>query len=293
MESVAAKLGAHLKYLLLAFACTLVLAPARSQTYRTMPWEEYNKVQYRQPYLLNIYTSHGALLYFGVKHSYDPCDEQFPEIEYFWRRLDPDVVFYEGPEIPDLRILEQGDPKSEAIREYGERGLVKYLAGSTIPAFSMEPEFGKEVAELLRQYQPEEVKLFYIVRDLAAYDGLNSPKINKEEFLQDAIARYSAEPTLKNVRPRNVAEMQPTFAERFPKLLTYENATMSWVDPAHLASRMNEIARASTEFRDQVIVAKITGAVCDGKRVLAVVGWSHVAREEPAIRTVITENCAH
>ncbi len=157
----------------------------------------------------------------------------------------------------------------------------------------MEPEFGEEVAELLRKYDPEEVKLFYIIRDLAEYDGLGSPKMNKEEYLQDAIKRYSAEPALKDVRPRSVSEMQPTFAERFPKLVSYVNANMSWVDPSKLDNRINEITRASTDYRDQVIVDKITRAVCQGKRVLAVVGWSHVAREESAIREVIAENCTH
>ncbi len=274
--------------LALALSCIVSFPLASAQTYRTMSWEEYSRIPYRWPYVVNIYTPHGALFYVGVQHTNDPCDEQLKEIEMFWKQFDPDVAFYEGPELPSAE-----NTRSESIRNSEERGLVRYLAGSHLNVKSMEPPFADEIAELVKKYRPEQVKVFYVMRDMVGYDRLKSPNETRQEYLEDEIGRLSAETALKNVPPNAISELEPTFAKYFPGLGSYKNAPNRWVDPSSTETLLNEISRASTEYRDQFMVSFISRAVCEQKRVFAVVGWSHVVRQEPAIRALLLDGCSH
>jgi len=288
MNQATVKRQLYKRFLGPALGCILFFPPASAQTYHMMSWEEYSRNSYRWPYILNIYVPNGGLLYFGVGHTDDPCDEQLKEIETFWKQFDPDIAFYEGPE-----LYAAENTRSDAIRNDGERGLVRYLAGSHLTVNSMEPKVGEEIAELLKKYRPEQVKIFYIMRDVAGYDRLKFPNQTRQQYLQDEIARWSAEAALKNVPPNTISELEPTFAKYFPGLGSYKNAHDRWVDPASAETLLNEISRASTEYRDQFMVSLLSSTVCEHKRVLAVVGWSHVVRQEPAIRALLSEKCSH
>lgn len=289
MIQIMAMLKHSVKFILPLLGCILVLLSASAQTPQMMSWDTYSRSSqwYKWPYVLNIYTPHGGLFYFGVKHSDDPSDEQFKEIEAFWRQFDPEIAFYEGPE---LIVAEK--TRNEAIHNAGERGLVRYLAGSHVTVNSMEPEFADEVAQLLSKYRPEQVKTFYIIRDKVFYDGLTSPSGTLEEYLQHSIATTSVEAALKNVRPHTISELQSTFAENFPDEGSYKNVPARWVDPSKTDTRLNEISRAIDDFRNQVMVAKLSEAVCKQKRVFAVVGWSHVVMQEAAIRALLPKKCS-
>ncbi len=255
-----------------------------------MSWEEYSRNSYSWPYILNIYEPHGGLFYVGVQHSNDPTEEHFQEIEMFWKQFNPDIAFNEGG---DFSV--EGNTRSEVIRNYGEPGLVRFLAvRHHIAVNSMEPKFTEEVTELLKKYSPEQVKIFYIMRDMVAYDRGQFPNKTREQCLQDAIARYSAEAALRNVPPTSVRELEPTFAKYFPGLGSPNNkdALVGWVDPASAETLLNKISRDSTEYRDQFMVAIIARSVCEQKRVFVVVGWSHIVRQEPAIRALLSEKCS-
>jgi hypothetical protein len=286
MMQIMAKLKHRTNFFFALLGFILVLT-ASAQTPHVMSWDAYSRNSYRWPYILNIYTPHGGLFYFGVQHSDDPNDEQFKEIEAFWRQFDPDVAFYEGPE---LTVAEK--TRNEAIHNAGERGLVRYLAGSQVAVSSMEPKLAEEVAELLKKYRPEQIKTFYVIRNKVFYDGLTYPNETLEQYLQDTITQISVEAALKSVRPHSIGELQSTFADNFPDLGSYKNVPARWVDPAQSETKLNEISRASAEFRDQIIVAKISDAVCKQKRVFAVVGASHVVMQEPAIRAFLSEKCS-
>lgn len=223
---------ATLRYCMTFLLPVLVVLTASAQTSRLMPWGEYKQNSYRQPYILNIYTNQGGLLYFGVQHSDDPIDEQFTEIEIFWNQFNPDIAFNEGGDL----TFDEHTSRSEAIRKYGDPGIVRYLAfHHHVPVTSMEPTPAAEIAELLRKkHSPEQVKIFYILRDMAGYDGKQFPDKTREQYLQGEIARYNDDPAyaaLKNVRPNSVQELEPTFTKYFPGLGSYDNkdALVGWV----------------------------------------------------------------
>ena len=73
---------------------------------------------------------------------------------------------------------------------------------------------------------------------------------------------------------------------------------MGWVDPSCVhpscdETLLNTISSDSTDYRDHFMVDLILRTVCQQKRVFVVVGWSHVVRQEPALRALLSEKCSH
>src|SRR5580692_11854806 len=92
---------------LLLTSCIYLTMPGCAKPLRVMSWQEYSRRSYTWPYLLNIYTpGGGSLLYFGERHSNDPSDQQFAEVEYLWKQFKPDIAFNEG-----------GNPPVESTRD--------------------------------------------------------------------------------------------------------------------------------------------------------------------------------
>jgi pheromone shutdown protein TraB len=92
-------------------------------------------------------------------------------------------------------------------------------------------------------------------------------------------------------QPNTITELESICAKYFSG--SYKDAPYSSVDPTVTETILNEIARASSEYRDQFMVKKIARTVCEQKRVFAVVGGSHVVMQEPAIRKLLSEKCPY
>jgi hypothetical protein len=241
---------------------------------------------YRWPYILNIYTAHGGLFYFGVSHSHDPESEQFSEIEAFWKQFQPEIAFNEG-NTPSV----DNKTRNEAIQDGGDPGLVSYLAArDNVKVKSMDPTLTDEVAQLRNRFPSEQLKTFYILRQVPEYDRLPAPKLSLDQYLETWIDDLSKVPGLSGP-PNSISELRSNFAKHFPDKGPYREAAATLVDPAATGTVFNEISRASSECRDRFMANLIVETVCDHKRVFAVVGGSHVVMQEPAIRKLLTQKC--
>jgi hypothetical protein len=119
----------------------------------------------------------GALLYYGAAHSRDPQHPQFAEIEARWKGLKPTVAFYEVPSRPIA------DSATDTIMRFGESGYVRWLArrdGARVER--LEPEAQSEVSYLLEDFAPEQVKLFFVLREtsrLREVERMNEQELSK------------------------------------------------------------------------------------------------------------------
>ena len=271
--------------MILTFMILMISAAmASAQPYRMMSWQEYSSYSHSWPYIMMIYTHEGGLLYFGVNHSHNPQNDQFYEIDALWKQFKPEIAFNEGNTPP----LERS--RNRAIRKYGEPGIVTYLAARDhVSLESIDSEPAKEVAELGKTFRPEQLALFYVLRQKLEYNRIPSPKPSLRDYLQGWIKSYNEVAGL-NIPPSSFAELQSTYSQIFPGRGSLMNASDSSVDPTQAGSILNEISRASVEYRDQFMVAQISRAVLNGKRVFAVVGATHVVMQESAIRMLLTEN---
>ncbi len=90
----------NLKKLRLIIPICLLLACSTNKKNELRPdilrYEEYIKKEIHLPYILDIKNGNKHLIYYGVKHSFDPTDSMFIDIEKKFTELKPDIGFNEG-----------------------------------------------------------------------------------------------------------------------------------------------------------------------------------------------------
>jgi hypothetical protein len=223
----------------------------------------------------------GALLFMGTEHTFTPAHQQFADILSGWKNFRPEVALVEGGDWPIA-----GSAHS-AIEKYGEMGYVTYLAAeSRVPVYSLEPPFSEEVAFMTRKFDATAVKLFYALRLVPQWraTGVN---------LDKAMAKLLAEPRFgsqggwaKNSDIR-VEDLDNLLRSRNWNVASWRLVTYETLSSDGKASPMNEIARASGEYRNSHMTRKIVEAVRSGKRVFAIAGNSHLRDMQPIMARLL------
>lgn len=261
-----------------------ILALAVQVRHPIMSYEAYAKVKHARPYVLDIRQGAGEFLYFGISHTHDPKDKQIMAIRRQWDRIRPQLVLNE--DVPRLAL----GTLEESVERDGESGAVAFWAKEVgVPNRSLDLTPNQEISELRKRFSEAELKVFYALRSYQELSrrprdarGNRSP----EQVMDANFARSTA--LGLSGAPKEVAELDaywPTL--RMPG--DWRKAEPSWFDPglSGAGTRLNEIARASSEVRDQFMVDRIAEWVGTGKRVLAVMGASHVVMQEQAIRKAL------
>jgi hypothetical protein len=129
---------------------------------KLIPYAEWPKVN-NPVFLLDLLSSSKGIYYFGARHSADPAYSQFLEIEKAWNKVKPTIAFYEGPNRPIAAT------RDETIKQGGESGFVRFLATRDGVQFvSLEPSPQDEATFVMQKFSPEQVKLFYVLREAAS-----------------------------------------------------------------------------------------------------------------------------
>ena len=250
-----------------------------------MSFEEYAKKRHRVPYVLNVRAGKGRLLYFGANHTYDPNDPEIRQIEKEWKKFKPEIAFFEGadPETTPAMVMSR-----EEIRGSGEPSLVLFLASrDSVPVKSLEPAQKDEIALLLKKYTPEQVKVFYTLRQIPEFRrGQHNETI--ETYAKGVLAWLSSKPELRG-KPRTVDELQVISTALLTQLADWRDVPQEWFDPASTQglTYLNDVSRQLSEFRDRHMLTLLTEQVAQGRRVFALVGASHVVMQERAVRAAI------
>ncbi|MBW3554184.1 MAG: hypothetical protein KY466_11765 [Gemmatimonadetes bacterium] len=231
----------------------------------------------------------GALHYFGAVHSRDASHEQFERLRQAWQELRPTVAFYEGP---DRGI---GSDDRDTIEQLGESGYVRYLATRDgVRLARLEPGPGEEIAYLLERFTPEQVKLFFVLRE--------AQRLRERERLsaEEIGARISE--LLERARPlegiglviTTTDELGRTYRKYWSSPAEWWEAPTEWFDPLLPSQKTggiftNDVNRASSEFRNVNMFRVLASAVLSGERVFAVVGRNHVPMQAAALRCALED----
>ena len=237
---------------------------AASNPPHLMTFAEYNRVNHAVPYVLRMDGAKGALLYFGAEHiAGKPSHPQVQEIVKLWQSFRPTLALNEGGDPPVAASLEEG------VAQYGEPGLVRVLAArDAIQCRTFEPRRADEVMFLLKHYSAEEIKLFYVLRDVAQNSGsLPADAMNRQVQGSLSYMRRSV-PGVAGWRVISVDDLDP--AAENPNRLQSLNADLAL-------------------FRDAHILDVLEAEVRRGERVFAVVGASHVVMQESVLRARLAE----
>lgn len=244
-------------------------------TFRT--WEEHESLYPPGDGNYVLETSHGdsALLYFGAKHSRDPNHPQVKRIKSAWNRFQPTVALHEGRARGYMlgAIFERLDGLSEPM-------LVHKLARrSGVPMYTLEPPYEREIGILLERFAPEQLALHFTMNT----------------YWSEAQGTPSEELALDLLRKRtDVAGLRGT-------LTKIEDIDRAWKATVAGAgdwrarrsapqnSIFSEISEQSRTIRGEHMTRTLVDLVRSGERVFAVVGCSHVIRQEPVLRIALGE----
>lgn len=254
-----------------------------------MTYKEYGRIRHQRPYLLQLTSGQGELLYFGVGHVYRIDDPQVAEIERRFAEFRPTLVLNESqtPPVEATREL--------AVERYGEPGLISFLAAKhKVPIRSLDPPRMQEIAYLLstKRWTTEQVMLFYVLRRVSENNKKSTPR-PADELVQQALDATAKAPGFESL-PKTVAEFEASARRLLPSVADWRKVPSTVFDPnPDLGLYTNDVAYASSQYRDRHMVKLLADEVRrKGGRVFAVVGSSHVVMQESALKKALAQTTA-
>jgi hypothetical protein len=267
-------------------AVSLPVSAQVSQEPEIMTYQEYGRIRHQRPYLLQLKSGQGELLYFGVGHVYRVDDPQVAEIERRFAEFRPTLVLNESqtPPVETTREL--------AVERYGEPGLVSFLAAKhNVPIKSLDPSRMQEITYLLgtKRWTTEQVMLFYILRRVSENNKKTSPR-PADELVQQALDATAKAPGFESL-PKTLAEFEASVKRLLPSVADWRKVKSTTFDPnPDLGLYTNDVAYASSQYRDRYMVKLLADEVRHkGGRVFAVVGSSHVVMQESALKKALAQ----
>lgn len=254
---------------------------------KLIPYGEWNREKNPIRRVDLVTSSKARLYYFPAGHSSDPADPQFREIEKAWSEVKPTIAFYEGPNRP---IAETRD---ETIKQTGESGFVRFLATRDgIQIGRLEPSPQDEANYILQKFSPEQVKLFYVLREAQRLrERRKLPEAELRAEIAQLLKRASQIQGIRSVI-NNLDELDAAYRRYWKSPEQWWQAPSAWFDPLNSSANTggvftNEINRMSSEYRNRHMYEVLAKAALEGKRVFAVVGGNHVPMQEPALRCAL------
>jgi hypothetical protein len=197
-----------------------------------------------------------------------------------WREFRPQVAFSEGGIRPAARS------RDDAVTRFGEPGLLRLLADRDhVELRSLEPAEDEEATALVPQFQPGQVKLFYVLRNLSSDSPADGRSLKEKQRMALESVRNRQR---LNGSPSSLKELSAIAARLLPELTDWRLISASWFDPTRTDTFLNEIARRSSDYRNCYMVPLLTRTVRDGKRVFVVVGGTHAVVQEGALRSALS-----
>jgi hypothetical protein len=249
-----------------------------------LKYEEYVKKEIHLPYILNIKKGNKHLIYYGAKHSFDPTDSMFLDIEKRFNELKPDIAFNEGGN--DWPLINDCD---STIKLTGDPGYLRYLCRkNNVQVISIEPPDSLEYKYMLTKYKKIDVVLMYFCRQIGQLQ--NQGEISDNHF-EKYMNRY-----LQDLKSQGISlsdnEVHLNFITNYYE--KFFNTKFNWKEfdptnyqPIYSKTLLNEICRESTYFRDRFIINKIEETFKTKDKIFVVMGGSHLVIEEPVLRFII------
>ena len=245
-----------------------------------MTMAEYGELlgEHSRPYIVTIDKDNGggALVLFGAEHSMAPDHPQLSEIERRWMDLDPTVALVEGR----LGFLIPGlmDP----VKTFGEMGAVGALAKrSGVVLYSWEPSRETEVALMLRNFPPERVALFYVLRPYFS-DLRHGKPDDPDTWVEPYLRRRTRWPGLENTIS-GIEDIDRIWQRDFAEHVDWRDTSDAYGLPGYLSGMSDR----SNTIRGEHLANILVNLVNNGERVFAITGSSHAVKLEGALRSVL------
>jgi hypothetical protein len=289
---------------------SLELKPNNEKEYipEIMTWEEYAAHnRHANPYVFELKKGGKELVYFGAMHSNDPSNPMFDQIRAKFAETRPDSMFVEGwAHLEEIKAdperyargieMMKNATYEEVIQKSGEAGLgLKLAVDAGIDFYSPEPKFSDEVAHILEQgFTKEEAFVEYVHRDLYQYYR-NHEKIPVEQYLESNIIKSFKDATNWEGFDYSIEHLEKIGKEiwgdkadiRVPDFSS--ERTNPVPEEEEFKTRVTEVAKASSKFRDVYMVKALKDALKTHNKPFVIFGSSHAYMQRPALKKLFAE----
>ena len=237
------------------------------------------------PYFFSLKKEKGGavLFYLGVCHSWDPADQQFNFIKEKWVKF---LKLATNPlAIVESRKWKAYNTEAESILKGGEIDFMAYLCHQAgVPVICFEPDRGKEMDVLLRQFCKEEIAYYYFARTISQWYRLKQkPDIN---FYLSSFLQYHKGASKWDDFKFSIENMKKIHKHFFKIELDFDdiNFFKKIENPMREDNPCKNVVRASRKYREQAIIDGIKNAWSQGKDPFVVYGKGHARDHEKILR---------
>jgi hypothetical protein len=239
-----------------------------------LSFADYAAIRHATPYVVEVARGGSRLLLFGGRHSSDPADPMFDQLEAAFLNLTPSFALHEGtaPAVESDREI--------AIRRHGESGLVRHLAARAgIATASMDIPLAEEARLLRREIPPGDALVFLVVRQLASFNR-KTARLDFDGYFKEFFERIAPGLGLAAIDwPLIEAEHLRVLG----RPLSPRHVTAMETDPLSDDLPTQRIAQVSNRLRDEHMLRRLLDALAGHERVFATVGVTHAVMLEPAL----------
>ncbi|MDP3763954.1 MAG: hypothetical protein Q8Q92_04985 [bacterium] len=255
-----------------------------------MSYEEYSKVKHEKPYFYIVKSKDQYLYYFGAKHSNDPKHSQFVLLteklnEFLNQTKDKKRIVLVEQNI----FFKKMDSLDESILKYGESGAGAYFAlNNGILIHCPDPAKEYVVGQTIQNFTKEEILCYYLSNVIKHWQK-NKEKPNLAESLSEQNQRYRKllEWPELDISPDYIINL---YEKILKKDISLEDDSLfeQISTPVFINSRINEISRSQSDFRNKYILDQIEKYWNERYNIFIIYGASHAVMQEPAIRSLIS-----
>lgn len=253
---------------------------------KLMSYEEFSQIEKLElPVIVHLKSDGKQILYFGSYHSNLINDSLFSLIERKFNDFQPDFVLHEGDD--DWPIFKN---KDSTIVISGEPGYIIQLSQENeVDYATIEPEEKNEYEYLLKTYDLEWVVLMYMCRQIDNQQRL-SEAYNTSDAQFEQNMDYFFRMLERDGIPLDKGQMEFTYWKNiYEKLL---NRKLEWRKfnpdlyyPNKYLTKLNEINRASDEFRNLFMIEKILETSDKFDKIMVLVGGGHLIVQEKLLKS--------
>jgi hypothetical protein len=261
-----------------------------------MTAEEYSQIEHETPYIFELKAGDKELHYFGSRHSRNPEDTLFLEIEQAFNESNPDVVFVEGisarGDVEKFNEKVKEASREEIIDHMGEPGFTLKLAVEKGVEWQSPEPSDKDLYNYLQEqgFSKEEIFAWDVFHILPQYNR-QMDKQSFNEYVSRFIESFKRNTNWEgfDYSYEHAMQLGEQILGRKIDVENEPNATdyidpIPWEEKRDNQTVLNRIGEASSLFRDRKIVSDLAEALKTHKKVFVVYGASHAAMQEPALK---------
>ncbi len=248
------------------------------QSRHILSFAEYAALRHATPYVVDIAYSRSHLVLFGGRHSSDPADPMFDQLEAAFFKLSPTFALHEGtpPAVETNREV--------AIRRHGEAGLIRHLAARThIESASMDIPLAEEARWLRREMPAGAALVFLVVRQLASFNR-KTARLDFDAYFNEFFELIAPALELTAI---DWPLVEREYQRLLGRPLSARRVTAHATNPLCDDLPTQRIARWSNRRRDEHMLGRLIEALRTHRRLFAAVGVTHAVMLEPALRAAV------